>query len=535
MAAHRYWRLYVTSSNGGASVRVGEMELRVAADGSGTNVALLSNGGTATTNSDFGGAEVANAFDGNITTNWGNGGAGMPSWATRDFGSGNAYDINHLTIKMPANADSLSSPLGGVLQWSDDNSTWTSHITVTDVGTGSGAIGAFSIPGSANSSLVCPSPTLLSFSGCTAYLVSPMAQGASYGGANSQTACPLPVTFCASGPIVSLTMPSASLYATGHDSTGEQAAYLSMPSPTLFVSTGANASGVLSSPMLTAAGTVTALGVVAAQIPTPTLVAAGTVSGMSNAALRAPIATLVGYSGAVCSVTLTGSPTLAATGTTGSIGGAQLTCPLFELTASATTQNHGSANLIAPSPEMGRTAQAWLIAPGAQLTAIGHAVVTASYEAYATNLKHTDPNANDEVTHYTNFPFTHVVRYQNSYYGANSSGLYLLEGTTDDTAPITWSVKTATTDFKSQQNKTVASAYFGGRLGPAETVTLYAGDGSQENVYNYTTPRDGLAQNHRQVFGKGVKKRYYSLGLSGTGKFELDNIELDVRLTSRKI
>ena len=153
------------------------------------------------------------------------------------------------------------------------------------------------------------------------------------------------------------------------------------------------------------------------------------------------------------------------------------------------------------------------------------------------NLKHTpkpgvDPI--DEATRYTNFPFTHVVRYQNSYYGANSTGLYLLEGTTDDGTDIPWAVKTAMDDFKTPVKKTVAAAYFGGRFGPASTVQLHAGEDTP-NTYSFSTPRDALAQNHRQVFGKGVRERYYALGAYGTSELEIDTIELETHNMTRRI
>lgn len=253
------------------------------------------------------------------------------------------------------------------------------------------------------------------------------------------------------------------------------------------------------------------------------------------------MATLVGYGGAVCSVT---GPmgTLQASSTTGSVGTAAITCPLFELTASGTAQNHGRAELIAPSPRMGVTLQAYLVAPSAQLTAIGSAVVTATYEAYAMNmlqpLDQSPTNQYDAkvqaVTHYTNFPFTHVVRYKNSYFGANSTGLYLLEGTTDAGAPIPFEVKTHETDFGSPEHKTVESAYFAGRIGPAETVTLYAREDTV-NAQSFTTPRGAKPQSHRQAFARGLKARYFALGIAGSGEFDLDTVDFSVGTTKRRI
>lgn len=346
---------------------------------------------------------------------------------------------------------------------------------------------------------------------------------------------PSPTLFARGGASANLTAPGPALISAGHNSYGEKAAFLVAPSPTLSVTTGAHARTVAPRPALSASGTVTTWAKAALTAPSPTLSASGTVSGMASANLASPSPNLVGYGGAVCSITITGKATLTATGTTGSIGGAALSCPLFELTASATAQNHGSANLLAPSPRMGVSAQAWLIAPSAQLTAIGSAVVTATYEAYAINLGHRNPEATtDEVTRYTNFPFTHVVRYQNSYYGANSTGLYLLEGTTDEATPIPWSFKTGITDFDDAKQKTVAAAYFGGSMPPATTVTLFEGD-KVGVPYAQTTPRGADLQNYRETFARGVKGRYYALGLSGTGKIELDDLDFEIKQLTRRI
>ena len=345
---------------------------------------------------------------------------------------------------------------------------------------------------------------------------------------------PRPTLGFHTGANPSLTAPSPALSFLTHDSTGEQAAYLTAPSPTLVCRTGANADLSAPRPMLSAGMTITNFAQVDVTAPSPTLNSTSTVSETAAFDLTAPSPNLIGYGGAVCSVQITGRPQLVASATVGSVARFAVTCPLFELTASASADNIASFDLIAPSPEPGRVAQAWLVAPMAQLTAIGTATITATYEAYAINLKHSDPDAIDETTRYTNFPFTHVVRYKNSYYGANSTGLYLLEGTTDDGAAIPFDVKTAMTDFKSPMRKTLASAYFSGRFGPASTITLTAGEDTPA-ACSFSTPRDQAAQNHRQVFGKGMRERYYQLEVAGTGTLELDGIEMDVKNLSRRI
>jgi hypothetical protein len=336
-----------------------------------------------------------------------------------------------------------------------------------------------------------------------------------------------------------LTLPALKLTAAGHDSTGESSFAGKLPALTLRAYGGANAK--LRLPAMTLAVTATSTNWAKAALVLPALTAAAgaTTGGVASADLVIRDAfRLVGYSGAVCAVTI-GGFTIAASGTTGATGRAALTLPLFELQASGTAQNYGRAELLLPALQAGATAQAWLTLPGLQLTAIGTAVVTATYEAYSINLNHT-PRARgelepvDQVTRYTNFPFTQIVRYQNSYFGVAADGLYLLEGTTDDGAPIAYAVKTAVDDLKVAEKKIASAVYLAGRIGPTMAVALHAGETGAES-YAYNTPRGAGAQNHREKFGRGIKDRYFAVGLSGTDTLELDSIELEINKLNRRI
>ena len=328
-------------------------------------------------------------------------------------------------------------------------------------------------------------------------------------------------------------IPLITVHSTGRTSTHDNALDAVLPSITAQAQAGANANLALPSISAEMSATFTGFAEVSAVLPSIEVELSGTTAAVGSAEVSLPVFDVVGYSGSVCSVTI-GPITAVATATAGGVASAAVTLPLFEIEADATAQNYGSANIVLPALQSSPYGLAWLTLPGLKLTAIGTATITATYEAYAVNLKHSDPDAVDETTRYTNFPFTHVVRYKNSYYGANSTGLYLLEGTTDDGAAIPFDVKTAMTDFKSSMKKTLASAYFSGRFGPASTITLTAGEGTPV-AYSFSTPRDQAAQNHRQVFGKGVKERYYALEVAGTGTLELDGIEMDVAKLSRRI
>jgi hypothetical protein len=206
---------------------------------------------------------------------------------------------------------------------------------------------------------------------------------------------------------------------------------------------------------------------------------------------------------------------------------------MLEVTMDATAENWGSIDAVLPAITTGNHGSIWALLPGITATLVGTATVTATYEAYALNLKH-NAEGPDELTRYTNYPFDRIVRYKNSYFGMNSTGLYLLEGTTDDGTAIAFDVKTHKTDFGSPQKKTVEYAYFGGRMGAAATVTLHVGETSSE-AYAYTTPRGATAQNYRQPFGRGIKNRYYALEAAGSGDLTIDSITLNVATLARKV
>lgn len=339
-----------------------------------------------------------------------------------------------------------------------------------------------------------------------------------------------------------LTAPSAVLSASGGVNTfGFRG---TLPTPLLSARGGANAALTAPAALLTTSGTFSGSGRAALSAPSALVTSSGTTTATGTATLTFGSRTLgtydiVGYSGAVLSVTI-GAGTVRATGTGGARGRAALTLPLFDLVASGTRRAQGNAALVMPAPQLGATAQAWLVAPGAKLVAVGTATVAATYEAYAVNLNHKQrPGVQpvDEVTRYTNFPFDYIVRYENSYFGVAADGLYLLEGTTDFNAvaptTIPWSFKTAMTDFQTPLRKTVESVYFGGRMGAA-TVSIHVGEAAPK-TYSYPKPPSSTAQNYRQVMGRGLKARYFAFSVSGSDTMELDDLDFSVGNMTRKI
>ena len=606
MAAHRYWRLYITSVKGLNAVYIKSLKLF---SDSNTNLGVNGNGtpmgesGPDYTNNygphaAFAGFVMGTGFQGIYWTsvNTEPSGTFVSEYIGWDFGAGNERDVKKISV---TNADYHATNTvfnDAVFQYSDDATTWTDSFPI--IGNAGISAVTYAPPEKANVNISSPAPLLYAFGGLSARLVAPTPTLKFFGGATANVLAPQFSLAAFGGATANLVSASPTLSASGHNSSGENDfagvapmaslvfagganARLTAPRPVLSVSArftavgkanlkapapllaatgtvptlakaalsapmaslvflgGGNGGLTAPSPALAITGTVTGWGSAALAAPSSQLTASGTTSAVASAALSAPMASVIGYSGAVCSITLTGKPTLQATGTSGGVGNATLTCPLFELTTSGTRQNVGQANLIAPSPRMGATAQAWLIAPGAVLTAIGTAVVTATYEAYSVNLKHAARAGSnealiDEVTRYTNFPFDRIVRYQNSYFGVAADGLYLLEGTTDDGAAIACTVKTHISDFDAPEKKTVVSAHIGGRFGPTATVTLHVGETGQ-TAYSYTTPRGQLAQNYREKFGRGIKDRYFGLEVATTGALEIDQLELEINKLTRRI
>lgn len=369
-------------------------------------------------------------------------------------------------------------------------------------------------------------------------LSAPMQAIALYTGAQAAITAPTQTLAAALGSQITIAAPMQTVRMTAHDASNDNALRITAPMQSVTMRGGMAARMTGPSPVVEADMTGTALLSAALRAPLGAVSMEATVSAMMRAALSGPSPTVQSFTGA--RIALVGPMGAAlASGQGGAVGSFTLTCPVFDLTAEMTRQANAQFQLTAPSPTMGEgRLRAAMTAPSAQLAFTGYAVVAVTYEAYALNLKHATKNPVDELTRYTNFPFTAIVRFRGEYIGVGTDGLYHLTGTTDYASPtptaIPWAWRTGITDFDNPAKKTIESAYFGGRLPATVTVTLYAGeDGSA--AYSHTNVRGDEAQNYRQKFGRGVKQRYYALGAAGSGELTLDNIEFNVAQLARRI
>jgi hypothetical protein len=126
MAAHRYWRIYITSNtSGGPHLDCSEIEMRTSVGG-----ADQCTGGTASASSEVGGFEASKAFDNSTGTTWYTPSSNLPAWVKYDFGSGNDKDIVEVALTCWSPNE---HPRDWSLQYSDDNSTWTTLFAATSL------------------------------------------------------------------------------------------------------------------------------------------------------------------------------------------------------------------------------------------------------------------------------------------------------------------------------------------------------------------------------------------------------------------
>lgn len=281
-------------------------------------------------------------------------------------------------------------------------------------------------------------------------------------------------------------------------------------------------------PAVRANGEATASTMARAEIKLPAVVAYGSATawGQAEAALVLPAFAAVGQSGARATVQL---PAVQALGsaTAEGMAAAAIVLPTIRAFGEAFNEAFARAELMLPAVAAGGWVEAVLTLPAVRGRIEFSVEDIIEHEAYAINLRSSLESGGNEVTRYTHFPFNRIVRWRGQYVAMAADGLYLLGGATDAGVQIPWRIRTGTTDFGKPQNKNTASAYVGGRMGPASTFRVFTGE-KLDNSYPYTTPRGETAQNYRQKFGRGLDARYYALEIAGDGEFQMDDLDVEV-------
>jgi hypothetical protein len=137
-------------------------------------------------------------------------------------------------------------------------------------------------------------------------------------------------------------------------------------------------------------------------------------------------------------------------------------------------------------------------------------------------------------TNYTNYRFGSYANIAGQPYGANSDGIYLLDGDTDSGVAIRANVSMGKLDFKSAIKKTVTECYLGMSAKGNLFVKVIA-EGA-EYIYKTRSYSEELQQ-QRVTFGKGLRTNYVTLEIynENGADFELDTVEFRVADLTRRI
>jgi len=246
-----------------------------------------------------------------------------------------------------------------------------------------------------------------------------------------------------------------------------------------------------------------------------TLSSTGIGYGTSNASIGFISSTITSFGGANSELT---APvfTLASTGSYIPLGNATLDFLTWSVSSTGTLDAIGNATIGFPvfTSVWG---SAVLPAPFLNLSAIG-SITVANAVAYVLNI------VTNESTRYTNQNWDHIVVLGNKPYGVTSTGLYLLEGSTDNGIAIDTYMATKETDLGTNMAKSIPTIYLN-----SDTLTYTTAymDGVAQ------TPQASSFTGRKCHLSRGAEARYVKLKISGIKN--LQGLEILPEIKSRRV
>lgn len=139
---------------------------------------------------------------------------------------------------------------------------------------------------------------------------------------------------------------------------------------------------------------------------------------------------------------------------------------------------------------------------------------------------------NGAVTEYGNYAFNSFAQLGDTYLGATSSGLYELQGDTDDGTAVLARIKSGLMQMAGSNFTQFKGAYLGIRGEGEFVLRLITGD---DEVYDYGFEADSM-RTTRVVLGKGLRARYFAFELLTEGQdFDVDTVEFIPLMNSRRV
>lgn len=136
------------------------------------------------------------------------------------------------------------------------------------------------------------------------------------------------------------------------------------------------------------------------------------------------------------------------------------------------------------------------------------------------------------ATEYRNWDFNSFATVGSAFLGASSTGLYELDGQTDDGTNIIPLIRSGIMSLGQSQFTSFRGAYLGMRTSGDYILRLIAGDG---RTYHYGL-RTLDMRTTKVRFAKGLRSRYFAFELEGTGSdFDLEAIEFIPIIAQRRV
>jgi hypothetical protein len=137
------------------------------------------------------------------------------------------------------------------------------------------------------------------------------------------------------------------------------------------------------------------------------------------------------------------------------------------------------------------------------------------------------------VTEYTNYNFNSFAQRGLKYIAANSTGIYELDGDTDNGASINADIISAFMQMNGSKLSGLKGIYLAIRGGGQYFIKVINGDG-REYIYE-ALGQPGLMTTKVNV-GKGLRARYIAFQLTSTGQdFDVDSLEFIPMLSDRRV
>lgn len=234
------------------------------------------------------------------------------------------------------------------------------------------------------------------------------------------------------------------------------------------------------------------------------------------------------FGGAQAALKTGGNYVVTGDGLSGAIARANLKLHRCTVVASATQNNFASVAGVLTGLIVNPSAVARIVGPRFQIVATATNAPTPTYEGYSMTLLGEKDVEKVATTHYTEFPFTRIIRFGTKYYGVRADGLFELTGDTFNGDTIYSSLTTGEAEIGPPTLKRTRRLYMSGRMTGSVQVTVSSAELGSDGHSSVLTLTG--ARNWRVPLGRGAQARYLAFNIQNLDgqDFEINEIGPEV-------